>query len=234
MNATLPALKSATAAINPATARRIRLVCFDVDGVLTDGGIILGDAAGSRVELKRYDIQDGLGVVLLRQAGIRTAIITGHESQSVALRAEELHVDDVIQDRHARKVPALAALIARLGFSWDEVAFVGDELHVDDVIQDRHARKVPALAALIARLGFSWDEVAFVGDDLPDLGVLRRVGLPVCVGNATAEVRHVVSVQLSRHGGAGAVREFVELLLTARGEWAKQVEAYVASREREA
>jgi len=196
MNATLPALKSATAAINPATARRIRLVCFDVDGVLTDGGIILGDAAGSRVELKRYDIQDGLGVVLLRQAGIRTAIITGHESQSVALRAEELHVDDVIQDRHARKVPALAALIARLGFSWDEVAFVGD--------------------------------------DLPDLGVLRRVGLPVCVGNATAEVRHVVSVQLSRHGGAGAVREFVELLLTARGEWATQVEVYVASREREA
>jgi len=191
-----PASAAATAAINPALARRIRLVCFDVDGVLTDGGIILGDAAGSRVELKRYDIQDGLGVVLLRQAGIRTAIITGRESQSVALRA--------------------------------------DELHVDEVIQDRHARKVPALAALIARLGFSWDEVAFVGDDLPDLGVLRRVGLPVCVGNATAEVRRVVAVQLSRHGGAGAVREFVELLLTARGEWATQVEAYVASREREA
>lgn len=196
MSAASPASAAATAAINPALARRIRLVCFDVDGVLTDGGIILGDAAGSRVELKRYDIQDGLGVVLLRQAGIRTAIITGRESQSVALRA--------------------------------------DELHVDEVIQDRHARKVPALAALIARLGFSWDEVAFVGDDLPDLGVLRRVGLPVCVGNATAEVRRVVAVQLSRHGGAGAVREFVELLLTARGEWATQVEAYVASREREA
>lgn len=196
MSATSPAPASATAAITPALARRIRLVCFDVDGVLTDGGIILGDAAGSRVELKRYDIQDGLGVVLLRQAGIRTAIITGRESQSVALRAEELQVDDVIQDRHARKVPALAALIERLGFSWDEVAFVGD--------------------------------------DLPDLGVLRRVGLPVCVGNATAEVRRVASVQLTRHGGAGAVREFVELLLTARGEWVTQVEAYVASREREA
>jgi len=196
MSATSPAPASATAAITPALARRIRLVCFDVDGVLTDGGIILGDAAGSRVELKRYDIQDGLGVVLLRHAGIRTAIITGRESQSVALRAEELHVDDVIQDRHARKVPALAALIERLGFSWDEVAFVGD--------------------------------------DLPDLGVLRRVGLPVCVGNATAEVRRVASVQLTRHGGAGAVREFVELLLTARGEWVTQVEAYVASREREA
>lgn len=204
MSATSPAPASATTAIapaidpaiDPAIARRIRLVCFDVDGVLTDGGIILGDAAGARVELKRYDIQDGLGVVLLRQAGLRTAIITGRESQSVALRAEELQVDDVIQDRHARKVPALAALI------------------------ERH--------------GFSWDEVAFVGDDLPDLGVLRRVGLPVCVGNATAEVRRVASVQLTRHGGAGAVREFVELLLRARGEWATQIEAYVVSREREA
>ncbi len=196
MSGTSPAPASATTAIEPAIARRIRLVCFDVDGVLTDGGIILGDAAGSRVELKRFDIQDGLGVVLLRQAGLRTAIITGRESQSVALRAEELQVDDVIQDRHARKVPALGALIERLGFSWDEVAFVGD--------------------------------------DLPDLGVLRRVGLPVCVGNATAEVRRVASVQLTQHGGAGAVREFVELLLRARGEWATQVEAYVASREREA
>ncbi len=200
MSATSPAPASATTAIDPAIdpaiARRIRLVCFDVDGVLTDGGIILGDAAGARVELKRYDIQDGLGVVLLRQAGLRTAIITGRESQSVALRAEELQVDDVIQDRHARKVPAIATLIERLGVSWDEVAFVGD--------------------------------------DLPDLGVLRRVGLPVCVGNATAEVRRVASVQLTRHGGAGAVREFVELLLGARGEWATQVEAYVASREREA
>lgn len=196
MSSTSPAAASAAAAIDPAIARRIRLVCFDVDGVLTDGGIILGDAAGARVELKRYDIQDGLGVVLLRQAGLRTAIITGRESQSVALRAEELHVDDVIQDRHARKVPALAALIARLGCSWDEVAFVGD--------------------------------------DLPDLGVLRRVGLPVCVGNATAEVRRVATVQLTRNGGAGAVREFVELLLRARGEWETQVEAYVASREREA
>lgn len=196
MSAPSPAPASATTAIDPAIARRIRLVCFDVDGVLTDGGIILGDAAGARVELKRYDIQDGLGVVLLRQAGLRTAIITGRESQSVALRAEELQVDDVIQDRHARKVPAIATLIERLGVSWDEVAFVGD--------------------------------------DLPDLGVLRRVGLPVCVGNATAEVRRVASVQLTRHGGAGAVREFVELLLRARGEWATQVEAYVASREREA
>ena len=54
--------------LDSATAGRIRMVCFDVDGVLTDGGVILGDAGGTRVELKRYDIQDGLGIKMLQQA----------------------------------------------------------------------------------------------------------------------------------------------------------------------
>ncbi|MBX7118208.1 MAG: HAD hydrolase family protein [Gemmatimonadaceae bacterium] len=178
--------------LDAARARRVKLVCFDVDGVLTDGGILLGDAAGQRVELKQYDIQDGLGIVMLRQAGILTAIVTGRESVSVALRAQELQVDDCVQDNQARKVKALLTLL------------------------DKH------------RLG--WDEVAFVGDDLPDLGVLRRVGLPVAVGNATAEARAAAAVQLTRTGGRGAVREFCEVLLRARGEWDTQVERYVASR----
>lgn len=178
--------------LDAALARRIRLVAFDVDGVLTDGGIILGDTAGARVELKQYDIQDGLGIKMLQQAGILTAIITGRESVSVALRARELAVDDLVQDREARKVPALQKLAA-------------------------------------AR-GLTMEQIAFVGDDLPDLGVLRLVGLPVAVGNATAEVRRTATVQLTRTGGAGAVREFCEVLLRARGEWDAQVEAYVASR----
>jgi len=177
-------------------ARRVRLVCFDVDGVLTDGGIVLGDAAGSRVELKRYDIQDGLGIKMLQQAGILTAIITGRESVSVALRAKELGVDDVVQDNQARKVTAMRQLLARRGLDWTEVAFVGD--------------------------------------DLPDLGVMRMVGLPVCVGNASPEARRASQVQLTRTGGAGAVREFCELLLRARGEWDAQVEAYVVSRSADA
>jgi 3-deoxy-D-manno-octulosonate 8-phosphate phosphatase (KDO 8-P phosphatase) len=185
-------LGAAAPTLDADLARRIRLVAFDVDGVLTDGGIILGDAAGARVELKQYDIQDGLGIKMLQQAGILTAIITGRESVSVALRAKELDVDDLVQDREARKVPALHKLAA-------------------------------------AR-GLTMDQIAFVGDDLPDLGVLRLVGLPVAVGNATAEVRRTATVQLTRTGGAGAVREFCELLLRARGEWDTQVEAYVASR----
>jgi 3-deoxy-D-manno-octulosonate 8-phosphate phosphatase (KDO 8-P phosphatase) len=181
--------------IDAATAARIRLVCFDVDGVLTDGGVILGDDAGSRVELKQYDIQDGLGIVMLRAAGLLTAIITGRESESVALRAAELRVDELVQDRHARKVPAM--------------------------------RK------LIARRGLDWAEVAFLGDDLPDVGVMRLVGLPVAVGNATAEARACATLRLTRTGGRGAVREFCELLLKARGEWDDQVEKYIASRAEE-
>ena len=186
----------AAPSLDAALAARIRLVCFDVDGVLTDGGIILGDAAGTRVELKRYDIQDGLGIRMLQQAGLLTALITGRESQSVALRAQELEVDEVVQDSQARKVPALRRLLERRGLDWSEVAFVGD--------------------------------------DLPDLGVMRLVGLPVCVGNASAEARHAATVTLTRHGGAGAVREFCELLLRARGDWDAQVERYVASRTEDA
>lgn len=178
--------------LDAATAARIKLVCFDVDGVLTDGGIILGDNAGARVELKRYDIQDGLGIKMLQQSGVLTAIITGRESESVALRARELAVDEVVQDSQARKVPALRRMLERRGLDWSEVAFVGD--------------------------------------DLPDLGVMRLVGLPVCVDNAAPEARHAAQLVLTRRGGHGAVREFCEILLRARGDWDTQVERYVASR----
>ena len=181
--------------LDPRIAAQVRLVCFDVDGVLTDGGVILGDAAGARVELKQYDIQDGLGIKMLQQAGILTAIVTGRESVSVALRAKELAVDDCVQDNQARKIRALRGLLAK------------------------HA--------------LTWEQVAFVGDDLPDLGVMRLVGLPVCVGNAAPEARQAAKLALTRMGGAGAVREFCETLLRARGEWDTQVEVYVASRAEE-
>jgi 3-deoxy-D-manno-octulosonate 8-phosphate phosphatase (KDO 8-P phosphatase) len=176
--------------IDPLLARRIRLVGLDVDGVLTDGGLYLGAVGGRQAELKRYDIQDGLGVVLLRLAGIKVVIITGRESESVAIRARELEVDDVVQDRQARKLPALLALLERHG--------------------------VPARDA------------AFVGDDFPDLAVLRVVGLPVAVGNAVPEVRDASRLRLRRGGGHGAVREFAERLLRARGDWTGVVDRYLA------
>jgi 3-deoxy-D-manno-octulosonate 8-phosphate phosphatase (KDO 8-P phosphatase) len=180
------------ASIDPEVARRIRLVGLDVDGVLTDGGIYLGDVNGQRMEFKRFDILDGLGIKMMQLAGIEVAIITGRVSEAVALRARELGVTDVVQDQHARKLPALRRLLASKGMQESQVAFVGD--------------------------------------DLPDLAVLRVVGLPVVVANCTDDVARLGALRLTRAGGRGAVREFAEVLLRARGEWDDLVERYVRSR----
>ena len=184
------------ARLDPAVAARVRYVAFDVDGVLTDGGIYLGAADGAPVELKRYDIQDGLGMRFLRDAGLGIGILTGRVSESVRMR--------------------------------------GLELAVDDVVQDPEARKLDALLGILRRRGLSPMEVAFVGDDFPDLAVLRVVGLPVAVGNAVPEVTAACAVRLERRGGHGAVREFAERLLRARGQWDDIVESYVAERSRPA
>ncbi|HET7553641.1 MAG TPA: HAD hydrolase family protein [Gemmatimonadaceae bacterium] len=178
--------------IDPKLARSIRLVGLDVDGVLTDGGIYLGDVGGTSMEFKRYEIQDGIAVHFLREAGILVAIVTGRVSESVRIRAAELEVDDLAQDAQARKLPAFRRILER-----------------HDILPE---------------------ETAFVGDDFPDMAILRTVGLPVAVGNAVPEIRKICKLQLERHGGRGAVREFTELLLKARGEWNEVVERYVATR----
>jgi 3-deoxy-D-manno-octulosonate 8-phosphate phosphatase (KDO 8-P phosphatase) len=179
-------------------ARRIRFVGFDVDGVLTDGGVYLGAVDGvegeasRRFELKRYDIQDGIGMEFLRIAGIRLAIVTGRVSESVRHRAKELGIEDVAQDPQAMKLAGLTRIL--------------DQRKID------------------------WADVAFVGDDFPDTPIMRKVGLPVAVGNAVPEIRQIAKVQLERAGGRGAVREFAEMLLKARGEWDRTWNAYVDKR----
>jgi 3-deoxy-D-manno-octulosonate 8-phosphate phosphatase (KDO 8-P phosphatase) len=178
--------------IESGLARRIKLVALDVDGVLTDGGIYLGAVNGQPLEVKRYDIQDGLGIHLLQRAGVFVALITGRVSDSVRLRAAELEIDDVAQVTSAQKLPALTAILQRRG-----------------------------IAAA---------DVAFVGDDFPDLAVMRAVGLAVAAANAAPEVRHESALVLSRRGGRGAVREFAETLLRARGVWDGLWRAYVGER----
>ena len=113
--------------IDRALAQRIRMVGLDVDGVLTDGGLYLGDVNGAHVELKRYDIQDGLGVRFLRDAGIRVCLVTGRVSESVRIRAKELEVDDVAQDALARKLPAFQRILERHDVRMEDAAFIGDD-----------------------------------------------------------------------------------------------------------
>src|SRR5690606_8363260 len=105
-----------------------------------------------------------------------------------------------------------------------------EELEIE-CYQDSSAKKLPALQALMSDYDVSWDEIAFVGDDLADLPVLERVALPVAVANAVPEVKAMARWRPSRAGGDGAVREFAEALLKARGEWSGLVEAYRSARQ---
>jgi 3-deoxy-D-manno-octulosonate 8-phosphate phosphatase (KDO 8-P phosphatase) len=114
--------------IDAARAARVRIVALDVDGVLTDNGIWIGPIAGERVELKRFDIQDGLGMRLLRTAGIPVLWLSGRHSEATALRAKELRVDEVLQVAGPEKLDALGQVLSRRGLGWDEVAYVGDDL----------------------------------------------------------------------------------------------------------
>jgi 3-deoxy-D-manno-octulosonate 8-phosphate phosphatase (KDO 8-P phosphatase) len=115
-------------AIDRDVACALRLVGFDVDGVLTDGGVYVGRVADHPVEFKRFDIQDGLGVLLLRAAGIAVVLVSGRQSEATTIRAREIGVDDVIQDDAARKLPAFEAIMARHGVGFDACGFAGDDL----------------------------------------------------------------------------------------------------------
>ena len=114
--------------LDAALARRLKLVGFDVDGVLTDNGLYVGMVGDHPVEFKRFHIQDGLGVRMLRAAGLAVVWVSGRESAATALRARELAVDELIQEPTARKLPVFEALLARRGLAWHECAFVGDDL----------------------------------------------------------------------------------------------------------
>lgn len=174
-------------------ARRVRLVILDVDGVLTDNGVYIGAGpTDERIELKRFDIMDGLGIKMLQWAGLRVVLVSGRESAATTMRAAELGVE-------CRQVAA--------GY------------------------KVPVVRAVMEESGVEWAEVAMVGDDLADLPVMALAALAVAVPGAAAEIRAEATWVTRRSGGAGAIRDFAEALLQARGQWAPLVEAYRRSRE---
>jgi 3-deoxy-D-manno-octulosonate 8-phosphate phosphatase (KDO 8-P phosphatase) len=165
-------------------AKKIKLLLLDVDGVLTDGRLYYGN---SGEEMKAFNIQDGLGIKLLQQAGIQVGIITGRVSELVQRRATELGINPVIQGRED---------------------------------------KLTALNELILTADLSLDEVAFVGDDLPDLAVIKKVGLGITVANGSTTLKSAADWQTTKKGGDGAVREVAEMLLTCQDNLAHLLEQY--------
>jgi YrbI family 3-deoxy-D-manno-octulosonate 8-phosphate phosphatase len=158
--------------------RPIELLVLDVDGVLTDGGIVYGSAG---LEVKAFHVRDGSGLKLWHRAGRHSALLTGRTSEVVEVRARELGVATVIQGA---------------------------------------ADKWPAFVDLLARTKMTLEAVCYVGDDVPDVRPMRHSGLAVAVADACAEARACAQFVTRASGGAGAVREAIELLLRCQGLWA--------------
>jgi 3-deoxy-D-manno-octulosonate 8-phosphate phosphatase (KDO 8-P phosphatase) len=105
-------------------AKNVKLLILDVDGVLTDGRIVIDDRG---VETKCFDVRDGHGIKLLKRAHIEVAIITGRQSQVVSHRARELGIDSVYQNIHD-KLEVYKAILKEKGLKDGDVGFVGDDI----------------------------------------------------------------------------------------------------------
>jgi 3-deoxy-D-manno-octulosonate 8-phosphate phosphatase (KDO 8-P phosphatase) len=117
-----------TAKISPALKTRlagVKLFLCDVDGVLTDGAIYVGGAR----EFKRFNIRDGLGIVLWRRAGYKIGWVSARPSAATKIRARELKVDFLVQQNDRQgKAGAIETLLSRERLNWKDVCFVGDDI----------------------------------------------------------------------------------------------------------
>jgi len=169
-------------------AARIRLLLFDVDGVLTDGKVTL-HADGT--ESKQFAIRDGIAMVWAQRAGLKAGFLSARTSATTPHRAAQLGVT---------------------------------------LVHQGVTSKLEAYERILADEGVTDEEVAFMGDDVVDLAVLRRVGLSAAPADAVAEVRATVDWVSGCNGGAGAVRELIELVLRAQGLWDGVVASYLHER----
>jgi 3-deoxy-D-manno-octulosonate 8-phosphate phosphatase (KDO 8-P phosphatase) len=111
-----------------ARAKNIKVLIFDVDGVLTDGQIfVIPNAEGHGIEAKGFAAHDGLGISLGRLGGLRIGIITKRQSQTVAIRANDLKLEFIYQGQ-AHKMNAIKEILAKTGYTLDQLAYVGDDI----------------------------------------------------------------------------------------------------------
>ncbi len=183
-------------------AKKVKLLLFDVDGVLTDGKLFflpmasednrgpggLNLTSQGSIEVKGFHAHDGVAISLARVAGIKTGLITKRASETVAVRGRDLKLN-----------------------------------HIRQGIQD----KLGAFREILAQEKLTAAEACFVGDDVIDLPVMRNCGFAVAVANAREEVKKGAHYVTKRGGGDGALRDAVEFILKSQGRLKKVVEEYV-------
>jgi len=196
-------------------ARKIKLLLFDVDGVLTDGKLFFfpkpegvelstqahaakhggqggfGLASTTMVEAKGFHAHDGTAISLAHLAGIKTGLITKRISETVALRARDLKLDHIYQG-----------------------------------IQD----KLGSFREILQKEKMAAAEACFVGDDVIDLPVMWNCGLAIAVANARDEVKKDAHYVTRHAGGDGALRDSLEFILRAQGKWKQVVTQYIGER----
>lgn len=153
----------------------IKLVATDIDGVWTDAGMYYDNGEN---QLKKFNANDGAGVLLLKTLNIPVCIVTGEKTEIVRRRAEKLKIEYVFQGC------------------------------------DNKCSKVEALCN---ELGITLDQVAYIGDDFNDVKLLRKAGYSACPANASDYIKKEAQIELTKKGGEGAFREFVEGLLNKHG-----------------
>lgn len=107
-----------------ARCQSIELILSDVDGVLTDGGVIFDNQG---IEIKRFHIRDGLGIKLWQRAGYRFGVVTARNSHIVKVRAAELGID-IIRQGFERKLPTIREIMSQLQLEAQQVCYIGDDL----------------------------------------------------------------------------------------------------------
>jgi len=178
-------------------ARRIQVLIFDVDGVLTDGQLYFLPENGGRpgpdgqlhgTEFKGFTAHDGLGITLARLGGLRVGIITKRESATVAIRAKYLRLEFVYQGQ---------------------------------------AHKMDAIDDILSRAAIDISELAYVGDDVVDLPVMRACGLAIATANARPQAKAAAHYITPNGGGHGAGRDAIDFILTAQGKLEQAIAAFL-------
>jgi 3-deoxy-D-manno-octulosonate 8-phosphate phosphatase (KDO 8-P phosphatase) len=164
----------------------VEAIVFDVDGVMTDGGIMpLPDGDF----IRKYNAKDGYALAYAVTHGFKIGVISGGFGKTLESRLNRLHIEHKY-----------------LG-CMDKIAAIDD---------------------FIAKTGVKRENLVYMGDDIPDLEVLRYVGIPVAPADACAEVLESVIYVSEYKGGAGAVRDIIEQILRVKGLWALDSKGVIA------
>jgi 3-deoxy-D-manno-octulosonate 8-phosphate phosphatase (KDO 8-P phosphatase) len=173
------------------------------------------------------DVARAIRLVVLDVDGVLTdgGIYVGGGQGGADRELRRFHALDGLGIRMLAEAGLTVAIVS--GRRSDAVALRATELGITEVHQGLPFGKIAAVEGILSRNEYSWSAVAHVGDDLADLALMERVGLSAAVSNAVPEVKARAAWCGAVKGGSGAVREFAETLLRARGEWEDLVEAYV-------